>query len=269
MVRRTRSALHHGRHVPHNQKIWAAYAAVFVVIALAVALFVTHASSPTPASGNGLASTQSSRHFWCGLQGEPACPTADPHWVAVPSGLPGDVAAVIAHHPMFAAIEKQYGSLSLDLPALVHPFGVHAGEGSDYYLDDHWVVSARNDAGQECGIFDFVYDSAHGQIRFSSFAVLHPQDPRYGRAFPYVSLSTAQDAIRREHNVGVSTSVQPVLIFFPLAPGWMGPGAQHHWSAGGTSPMDPMWLLEGVDGHYYLVGSDSHAHTAEELPIAQ
>lgn len=170
---------------------------------------------------------------------------------------------------MFAAVERQYGPLSLDVPALVHPFGVHPGEGSDYYLDDHWVVSARNAAGHECGIFDFVYDSTHQRIRFSSFAVLHPQDPRYGNAFPYVGVSNAQNALLHERNVSASGSVQPMLIFFPLAAGWMGTGAQHHWSGGGTSPMDPMWLLTGADGHYYFVGADSHVHTEEELPIAQ
>src|SRR5579859_4721634 len=170
---------------------------------------------------------------------------------------------------VFTGIETRYGAMAFDLPVLVHPF--HPGmpsAGSDYFQDDHWVVSVRNRSGQECGLFDFVYDRAQHRIRFASYGVLTPGDPRYGHAFPYVSVVKALTRVQTERHLTMQAGATPQLVFFPLANDRRGPESPHPWTGGGTSPMDPMWLIVGTGGNSYFVGSDLHTHTQVELPIA-
>lgn len=170
---------------------------------------------------------------------------------------------------MFKAIENRHGQLALDVPMVVHPFGVQPGVGSDYFQDDHWVVAARSTTGQECGIFDFVYDRIHQRIRFATYDVLTSQDPRYGHAFPFISAATAQAQVAQQRHASIMAGAAPTLIFFPLAAGWIGPEAPHHWTGSGTSPVDPLWLIPGADGHAYFVGGNLHTYTVGDLPIAQ
>ena len=235
------------------------------VIVLMFALLARHsgaavASAHSTTAGDG-------RHIWCGLAGQPACPTADPGWVSVSSSMPAAALTAISSHKMFSAFESRFGHFSPDLPVLVHPYGVY-GPASDYYLDDHWVVAVRNSAGQECGIFDFVYDRAHQRLRFSSFDVLTSQDPRFGKAFPYISSNVAQSRLLSQLHEATLVGVAPALIFFPIATGWIGPQASHTWTLGGDSPVNPVWLLTGADGHTYFIGSDLRVHAQGELPIA-
>ena len=53
-------------------------------------------------------------------------------------------------------INTSHGGVALDLPALAHTMATPSGY--DYYDDDHWVVSVRDGANQQVGLYDFVYD---------------------------------------------------------------------------------------------------------------
>ncbi|HKV83965.1 MAG TPA: hypothetical protein VJN88_05375, partial [Ktedonobacterales bacterium] len=147
-------------------------------------------------------------------------------------------------------------------------YGVAPNLGSQYFYDDHWVVSARDSGGHECGIFDYVYDGANHRIRFASYSVLSPSDSRFGHAFPYVQASQAVAQVAQARHIAIMANVSPLLIFFPVSADWSGPAAPHHWIGGGESPENPLWLVSGADGTPYFVGPDMRTHVASDLPIA-
>lgn len=173
--------------------------------------------------------------------------------------------AAVSSHGMFAAVQSHYGHLALDLPVLVHPYA--ASGGSDYFLDDHWVVAVRNDSGNECGLFDFVYDAVHMRIKFASYGVLQPSDPRYGHAFPRAQAGVALAQVAGERHVSALVGTTPRLVFFPIDHQQSGASRAHNWTGGGSSPMDPMWLIVGSDGVQYFVGADLHTYLDHDLPM--
>jgi hypothetical protein len=163
-------------------------------------------------------------------------------------------------------LQSRYGYTALDLPTLVHAFGAHTGIG--YYDDDHWVVSVRNASGRECGIFDFVYDRANHRIRFSSFGLILPQDPRSTKPFPYISPASAMAELQSERKLAPLSGAQPELVFFPIDPRYRDPSSPVKWFGGGEAPDDPTWLIVGSDGQSYFVGHDMRVHSLQEVPIA-
>jgi len=204
----------------------------------------------------------------CGNAGQAACPAIDQGWVAIREASPVGVAKAIASSPDYMAIQKHYGYVALDTPALVRAYDAHTG--NDYYDDDHWVVTVRNAAGMRCGIFDFVYDQTQGRMRFSSYGVITPQDVHSGQAFPYISEAIALTQLQRQHGLSTLPGTQPGLIFFPIDPGYAYlTSPVHSWSGGGNSAMDPMWHFVGADGHDYFVGADLKVHVTADLPIAK
>jgi len=251
-------------------------AALLVTGFLALLLLVPHPTAAVASSsGTGGAGTpppngQGGKQPWCDAPGLPACPTPDPGWVPITGETPRAAADAISRSSMFGALQGQVGHLSLDTPALVHL--LLSRGGSDYWTSDHWVVSARNDAGVQIGLFDYVYDRAHQRIRFANYGYISANDPRYGHAFPYSTAASAIQRLQVERKVSPRASSAPLLVYFPPDPRVLGPAGNQApipWSGGGEYPTDPMWMVPGADGRTYFVGKDSHVHNQSELPIAQ
>lgn len=238
------------------------------VAAVGVVLVALAAPGGISAAGGGTSSTtlHTKQLAGCGSQGQPSCPI-DPGWVSVSAESPGVIAQAMALSPAFGSMQSHFGVMTLDIPVLVHATNLHTG--IEYYDDDHWVVSVRDGAGVESGIFDFVYDRAHQRIRMAAFAKLTSGDPRSHQAFPYTSVGLATARLQSVRGVVPSATSQPELVFFPIDPQWRDPHSpKHSWSGGGDSPMDPMWHLVGADGHEYFVGVDMHVYDTVNLPLA-
>ncbi len=204
----------------------------------------------------------------CGNAGQMSCPAADPGWFSVSSASPNSVATAIASSPDYVAMQGHYDYVALDTPALVHAYDTHTG--NDYYDDDHGVVTVRDASGMRCGIFDFVYDRAHGRMRFSSYGIITPQDAHAGQAFPYISATTAITQLQHQSGLSTLAGTQPELIFFPIDPNFPYlTSSVHNWRGGGNSAMNPMWHIIGSDRHDYFVGADLNVHVTAELPIAK
>lgn len=275
--------------------ILAAVAITFVAVFLVAVLVTRGPSTAAAAGGTGtpglqtksaasnsrpsvtLPSNINKSKVQCGA----ACDTLNPGWVSVPvassqqlatptfaTAFSSTIASTISRTGMFTSMESHYGTLQTNTPMLVHPYGPVAAGASDYFLDDHWVVAVNNAQGQECGIFDFVYDSAHNRIRFSSYSVISPRDTEfYGKPFPFTSATSAETQVHSAARVTLMSGAAPELIFFPEAWTWKTTGAPKNWTAGGTSPMDPIWLMPGADGQSYFVGTNMKVYTQQELPL--
>jgi hypothetical protein len=248
--------------------------ALLVVLGFVLIGIIGHEKATTTASGGGPgkvpAGYGSLNHAKgpCGNAGQAACPAAQADWFSITAASPTGVAAAIAHSLDYLSMQAQYGYVALDTPALVHAYDAHTG--IQYYDSDHWVVSVRVAHGLRCGLFDFVYDRTHQQLRFSSFGIITPSDPRSKQPFPYISESTALTVLSNERGMGAKIGIQPELIFFPIDPSFPNLSSPvHKWAGGGNSPMLPMWYIVGSDNNSYFVGTDLHTHPLSQLPIAK
>jgi hypothetical protein len=197
---------------------------------------------------------------------QPACPSLQLNWSSVTSESAAAVTQAIEQSVDYISMQSRFGYTSLDTPGLVHAFAAHTG--ISYYDDDHWIVSVRNASGMRCGIFDYVYDQANHRLRFSSYGVITSGDPHHTLAFPYVSATTAVQALWSQRGLHLKGGVQPELIFFPINPAFGNPTSPvSKWAGGGNSPMLPMWLLVGTDGRNYFIGTDLSVYNQSSLPI--
>lgn len=204
----------------------------------------------------------------CGNTGQAACQQAQPNWFPIASESPSAVAGAISHSPDYLSMQGRYGYVALDTPALVHAFAAHTGIA--YYDDDHWVVTVRDASGMRVGIFDFVYNRATHELRFSSYGVITALDAHSKMAFPYISSTAAAQALQKQRGLQVRGGTQPELIFFPIDPNYpVLTSPVHQWKGGGNSPMIPMWLMVGSDGQSYFAGTDLGIYTQAALPIAK
>lgn len=201
---------------------------------------------------------------WCGNgNGQAPCSPASPEWTLITFN---NTASAIAANSNFTSMQSQFGYTALDTPTIVHAYEAHTGK--DYYDNDHLVVSARNAAGLRCGIFDFVYDSTHTHIRFSSFGIITAQDLHAQLAFPYTSAARAQGVLHNQFHIDLLLGRQAELIFFPIDANYTNrTSAVHAWAGGGNSAMNPMWHTVGSDAHDYFIGTDLNAHNLKDLPI--
>ncbi len=241
-----------------------------LLLVIALVLIISWTSSANASGGkptDGVAVGNGSLNHpkgWCGNgNGQAACSPASPEWTLITAN---NTASAIAANSNFASMRNQYGYTVLDTPTLVHAYQAHTGQ--DYYDNDHLVVTVKNAAGLRCGIFDFVYDSTHTHIRFSSFGVITALDPHSQLAFPYVSSLQAQSVVHTQLHMDLLVGRQPELIFFPIDASYTNRTSPiHAWAGGGNSAMNPMWYVVGSDAQNYFIGSDLHAHVQQELPI--
>jgi hypothetical protein len=267
------------KHSPHTvlATAFGAFLVIVLISGFALLVMVEHprASSASTSQGASHAATVyngygSLNHVKgpCGNNAQqPACPTPQPNWIAIPSESPASVAQAMEQSIDFRSLQNHFGFTSLDTPVLVHAFDAHTG--ISYYDDDHWVVSVRNASGMRCGILDFVYDRANQRMRFSSYGVITSADPRHTSAFPYVSEVTAMQSLRSQKGLQIRTGTQPELIFFPINPAFpILTSPVSKWMGGGNSPMLPIWQLVGTNGQDYFVGTDLNVYTQQALPVA-
>jgi hypothetical protein len=244
-----------------------------ILVGLLLMVMIGHGGSTATASGGGpdvpggYGSLNRPKGS-CGNTGQSSCTSPNPDWFAIGSETPAAAAAAIAGSTDFLGIAAQHGCPLLDTPALVYSYG--ARTGMDYYDDDHWVASVRDNTGMRCGLADFVYDRAHKRMRFASFGVLTPQDPHSRQVFPYLSSSVAVAQLQSQHKLAPFSGTVPKLIFFPIDPGFPDLNSPvHKWAGGGNSAMNPMWYVVGADGRDNFLGEDLHVYKHTDLPIAK
>jgi hypothetical protein len=267
---------------PRSRQIhlsWRAVAPIFLTLTLIVAtvavFYLAGAGSNegkgfTPASDGIPTFTVAQKQPWCGVTRKSDCPTPDPDWISVAGSAPDDIARAITNTVMYRAMQNEDAAQRLDTPVSIHTLA--APSGYDYYDDDHWVVTVRDGSNKQLGMLDAVYDRAHQRIRFAAYAVLRPSDPLYERPFPQMAADTALQCLQAARGLAAKQGTQPVLAFFPPDEQHFGPIASTNntfWTAGGSSPLDPIWQVDATNGVPYFVGSNQHVYELKDLPIGK
>lgn len=224
-------------------------------------------SGPTNAATHG-----QKGHATCDEPGQPRCPTPDRHWVSVASTSPSDILAAMRASPAYmtppmAASLPSTSAYAFDAPVVVLP----ATTGSHQDVDSmpHYLVVASVNGVRQVS-YDLTYDPARKQLYISGIGFsLGPNDPHYGKPFPWDGLtaSAALSKLQAAHQVSAATGFQPQLVYFAPDPKIAIPGQAHPWKDGGTNAGEPIWRIKGADGQLYFVGIFGDVYTAAELPI--
>lgn len=257
----------HRQIAPVPQSIPAKALGILVIMTLVMAFVASQISNTSADANNGGGpSSVASKHLWCGVSGLRDCPDST-RWIPLRSVISSDVASAIQASANFVMLKSRYSAASLDVPMLVH--SLMPAASSDYFSDDHWVVSIRDASGVDVGVIDFAFDRAHSRMRLAGYGAMRPGSQYYGHTFPFVSTQTAVSRFTVERHIAVAPGSRPILVFFQLQGDWLGPEAPHHRLSGGSAPTDPVWLIKGADYIDYIVGTDLRVFARRDLPIAQ
>ena len=220
-----------------------------------------------------------------GLQGTGATPlVAGPAGTAVPAGTtwiplrsqaPGDVQAAARQSALFQAHRADEGDHEHDLSRLGTPVLVHTVQPPNstsagaYVWPDVYVLPILDSAGNTVAAAELELNPAHTAVHVTSI-VTYAQPRPQGSVARQSSAAAVSTLATRQH-VALRPGTRPQLVYFPLDARFQtGQNAgSDAWTAGGTFPADPAWLVMGADGLQRLVGVDGSVHLVSQLPMSQ
>lgn len=246
--------------------------AVAIVVTFGVMAHLGPSHPGAAAAGPTSAVTHGQKgHATCDLPGQPKCPPNDRHWVTVASTSPNDILAAMQSSPAYmtppnAASAPGGSAYSFDAPVLVLPATTRTRLDVDSM--PHYIVCASIN-GVRRVTYELTYDPAHKQLYIGSIGIELPNDPHYGKPFPWdgVTASVALSKLQAAHQMSAGPGVRPQLVYFSPDPKIAQPGLAHPWAGGGSSASEAIWRIKGADGRLYFVGIDSVVYTAAQLPI--
>jgi hypothetical protein len=194
--------------------------------------------------------------------------SADP-WIPLHSQASGDIIAATRQSPLFQESRAGSGDHVHDLSRLgrpifvraLRPTGVTAAAVPDFY-----IVPILNQEGAATDAAELVLNPSHTAVQV--IAIVTYTVPRVYGSVAVLRPDQAIQAVASQRQEVASAISQPFLVYFPLDPvGQANQNGQPMWTAGGTLPADPLWLVTGTDGIPYLVGNDGRLYSMSQLPI--
>jgi hypothetical protein len=186
-------------------------------------------------------------------------------WIMVTDDSPQGVGRLLADTPTFSPNPSV--ALTPGMPIQVHP--VHERTGVDVNDCPHWLLPEYDATGRMAALADYAYDYPHHRIRFVESGQIMPSDPRYRNSFPYLSSAQAVALLQQARGVGARPDPAPELVFLGVDVGLPEkPGPAAWWSGGGVVAPDPVWMVAGADGQTYIVGTDKHVYSIQEVPFS-
>jgi hypothetical protein len=252
----------HPRGAAGSRKARLAGNAVFLLLALAMAgvlgsvAYITTSTSAVSMAG---AADQSPL---------PPSVSGDP-WIPLHSQAPGDIIAAARQSPLFQESRAGSGDHAHDLSRLgrpvfvraLRPTGESAAEVADFY-----VVPILNQAGAATDAAELALNPSHTAVQV--IAIVTYTVPRADGSATVLRPDQAIHAIASQLQEAAQAISQPYLVYFPLDPAWQASqNSRPAWTAGGTVPADPLWLVTGTDGKQYLVGNDGRLYSVSQLPF--
>lgn len=245
---------------------WLASHAAFVLLALAVIFalgVMALASHQSSAAGSAADATKPPATTASGAPSAPSAPSALPAgWVRLASQAPADILAAARQSPLLQTSSGDGGDHPTDFSRLGAPVLVRALRTDEFgVMPDFYVVPVLNAAGQTTDAIELQLDAGHTAVQV--VAVVTYAQPRPAGRIALADLSAAVAAVGAQHHVTLQSAAQPVLVYIP-----MDANAPSPWTAGGASPVDPVWLVPGADGQSHVFGTDGKVYYLRELPGA-
>jgi hypothetical protein len=194
-------------------------------------------------------------------------------WIPLRSQAPGDILAAARQSPLFQAHRADEGDHEQDLSRLGQPVLVHAVQPSNrtsaYAWPDVYVLPILDAAGNTVAAAEVELNPAHTAVHVTSI-VTYAQ-PRPHGSIARQSSATAVSTLAAQQHVALRLDTTPQLVYFPLDARFQNAGSAGSgaWTAGGTFPADPAWLVMGADGLQRLVGTDNSVYLVSQLPMSQ
>lgn len=198
---------------------------------------------------------------------DPNDPSSTQVWVKVKSPTAADIMTAVRCTPMFqnASVGNDLIARAMHTGRLAAPVLVKAYR-HDVGLADIWIVPVVDQNNLPLAMLAFDYDESVQQLRAGEFAAVTGNMFYVSHTFPAISPGMAASAVSVQQHVSMAVSHSAELVYFPADNEGLISGKQK-WQGGGTSFLDPIWRVPGVDGHWHYVDHDGHAHLSTELPI--
>lgn len=181
-------------------------------------------------------------------------------WIRLASHSPADILAAARQSPLLQTGSSDGGDHPTDFSRLGTPVLVRALRTAQFgAMPDFYVVPVLNAAGQTTDAVELQLDAGHTAVNV--IAVVTYTQPRPAGRVASLAPSAALAAVSSQHHVALRASAQPTLVYIP-----MDTSAGQVWTAGGASPVDPVWMVPGADGQSHVVGSDGKAYYLRDLP---
>lgn len=145
-------------------------------------------------------------------------------------------------------------------PVLVKPYR------SDVGLSQYWVVPVVNTNNRPLAFLTLLYNPQSRLIQEGEFDAVTGDMFYVNHSFPAVTANAAMASVSTEQHVAMVQGRAAELIYFPADGAAIRAGTDH-WTAGGTSVIDPIWRVPGVDGKWHYVDHNGQAHLNTDLPV--
>jgi hypothetical protein len=188
-------------------------------------------------------------------------------WFSINTGSAADVLSAIQCTDMFQSAAQGSDLIAYALqngtladPVLVKPYR------SDVGLAQFWVVPVVDTNNYPLALLTFIYNPTARLIHEGEFDAVTNDMFYVTRSFPAITADMAVAAVVKEHHVAMLQGQAPELIYFPGDHIGLIAG-KNNWSAGGTTVIDPIWRVPGVDGVWHYVDHDGHVHLNTAIPV--
>jgi hypothetical protein len=189
-------------------------------------------------------------------------------WYSINSGSAADILSAAKCTDMYQSalqgndiIAAALRAGTLAAPVLVKPYRSNVG------LSQYWVVPVvSSTSNRPLAFLTFFYDPQTRLIHEGEFDAVTGNMFYVNHAFPAVTANAAIASVSTEQHVVMAQGEAAELIYFPADFAAIQAGT-NHWNAGGTTVIDPIWRVPGVDGKWHYVDHDGHTHLSAELPV--
>lgn len=193
-------------------------------------------------------------------------------WIPLKSLAPADVLTAVRQAPFLQLVSSAppgsegYTDLShLGTPALVIGYRPSHTGGIPGTSSDYIEIPVLDSTGMVTDTINANLNVSHSAIYVGSVS-----GATHSASWPakLVSASMAAQIVQNQQHVGLRSGQHPMLIFMASVDSIGLQTGKVSWSAGGAGPQDPIWLVPGADGQDHFVGTDGHAYTLAQLPLA-
>jgi len=188
-------------------------------------------------------------------------------WFSINSGSAADIVSAAKCTDMYQsalqgndAIAAALRTGTLGAPVLVKPYR------SDVGMSQYWVVPVVNTANFPLAFLTLLYNPQSRLIHEGEFDAVTGNMFYANHPFPAVTASAAVASVSARQRVAMVQGRAAELIYFPVDFAGIRAGT-NHWTAGGTSVIDPIWRVPGVDGRWHFVDHNGQAHFNTDIPV--